>query len=104
MSGRFRYPAAEWAAAAIVFLAVTLLAAYTQAPVSYHNGEGWDGTDYCAMARCFAEGRRPAAGAPFVNRIAAPFLASLFNPRDPVAGFRALDLAVCAVTIVLFVV
>jgi hypothetical protein len=93
----------EWSVVSLVFVAVSILAASTQSPITYHNGEGWDGTDYCAMARCFAAGRRPAAGAPFVNRLAAPFLAALINPHSPIEGFRRLALAACAVTIVLFV-
>src|SRR5260370_3883588 len=55
------------------------------------------------MARSFAEGRPPAAGLPFINRIAGPFLASLINPHDLMAGFRTLDLAAAATSLALFV-
>lgn len=93
----------EWLAVAAIFLGTSLISAYTQSPVTYNHGEGWDGTNYCAMARCFAAGRRPAAEAPFVNRLAAPFLAAVINPRDPIAGFRVLDVVTSALVIVLFV-
>src|SRR5205823_14723582 len=93
----------ELIAVSTVFAVVSLVTAYTQKPIAYHNGEGWDGTDYCAMARCFAAGRRPAATKPFVYRIAGPLLAALIDPRDPVAGFRKLNIIVSAITILLFV-
>ena len=93
----------EWIAVAIVFAFVSLVTAYTQKPIAHHNGEGWDGTDYCAMARCFAAGRRPAATKPFVYRIGGPLLAALIDPQNPVAGFRKLNIIVSALTVLLFV-
>ena len=96
-------PAIEWLAVALIFVSITILTAYTQKQITFHDGKGWDGTDYYAMAKCFAKGRRPAAGVPFINRIAGPFLVSRINPRDLMAGFRTLDLAGCTVTLILFV-
>ena len=57
-------PAIEWLAVALIFVSITILTAYTQKQITFHDGKGWDGTDYYAMAKCFAEGRRPAAGVP----------------------------------------
>ncbi len=93
----------EWIAVALIFVSITLLTAHKQKPITYRDGKGWDGADYYAMARNFAEGRPPAAGLPFINRIAGPFLASRINPRDLMASFRMLDLAAAAITLVLFV-
>ena len=96
-------PASEWIAVALIFVSITLLTAYNQRPITYRGGKGWDGADYYAMARNFAEGRPPAAGLPFINRIAGPFLASRIDPHDLMAGFRTLDLAASAITLILFV-
>ncbi len=97
-------PYFEWIAVVLIFTSITLLTAYYQKPISYRGGKGWDGADYYAMARNFAEGKPPAAGLPFINRIAGPFLASRINPHDLMAGFRTLDLAAGAITLALFVI
>ena len=97
-------PIREWVAVAAIFLVIGVWTASTQRPITFNQGEGWDGMDYCAMARCFAKGERPAAGAPFINRIVAPYLAALVNPTDVIAGFRTLNIGLTLLTVVLFVI
>src|ERR1017187_6374103 len=39
---------AEWASVAAIYLTVAIVSGIRQPPLTYHNGEGWDGTDYSA--------------------------------------------------------
>src|ERR1017187_172149 len=59
---------AEWASVAAVYLTVAIVSGIRQPPITYHNGEGWDGPDCSVVARCFAAGTQPAAEQPCANR------------------------------------
>ena len=75
-----------------------------QAPLTYHDGHGWDGVEYHRIASAFAAGEKPAAQAPFVYRIAAPFLAARMNPGNLTAGFEAVNTLAAVLTAALFLV
>jgi hypothetical protein len=104
MSERRANPSAviEWICVATVFLGVLFVTAYTQKPLTYQRGHGWDGVEYYAMAQDFAACRAPAGITPFVNRIASPILAASLSPRDPMRGFRILNIFASVLTAVLF--
>ena len=65
---------------AAAFVLVNLAAAWLQKPISYHDGKGWEGVNYYAVAEQFGDGRRSVeADAPEVYRVGAPWLAGLVH-------------------------
>lgn len=88
---RFLSSRSSWAALLLLVLATAWLAWTRQSPISYHDGLGWDGVDYAAVAGHVAAGERPRAAAPFVYRVGAPALVAWLSPADPVRGFRWLN-------------
>lgn len=89
--------------AVVLFILINTLLARFQQPVSYHNGLGWDGVHYAKVTQDFRDGNTPAAEQPFVNRIAVPYLASLFE-SDIVTSWRLLGLTANALSLILLYV
>lgn len=64
----------------------------------------WDADEYFRMAEQFAAGQAPTRAAPYVYRLATPWLVATFWPEELVAGYLAVNLAATAATIVLMAV
>lgn len=73
------------------FLLLSLYAAFTQPPITYHDGKGWEGVGYYAVAECFAKGQTPEAEGPFVYRLGTPWLAAKVAPADLFRGFKIVN-------------
>jgi len=72
-----------------------------QNQVSLNAGRGWDGVEYYSMAEQLAEGKLPAAAAPYVYRVGTPFLASLFFKNDLLLGFKVINIVGNLITVIL---
>jgi hypothetical protein len=64
----------------------------------------WDGDEYYVMAEQMAGGEVPRAAAPYVYRLATPWLVAHLWPTRIVTGFRTINLAAAAVTALLLLV
>lgn len=93
---------------AVVFALVNVAAGLLQKPISYHEGRGWEGVAYSAVAEQFAEHRRPVvADAPELYRVGTPFLAGelrRFTGFDLFLCFKLVNGAANALTLALLVV
>lgn len=91
MTNPSRSTALAWVFLLLIVLATAWVSWTRQAPISFHDGLGWDGVDYAALAGQLARGEAPQAEAPFVYRIGAPALAGWLCPGDALTGFRWLN-------------
>jgi hypothetical protein len=64
----------------------------------------WDGDEYYVMAEQIAAGQVPHAAAPYVYRLATPWLVGRLWPDRIVTGFRTINLAAAAATALLLLV
>jgi len=85
----------------VAFLLVNAASQAFQMPVSLNGGRGWDGVEYYSMAEQLAEGKLPAAAAPYVYRVGTPFLASLFFKNDLLLGFKVINIVGNLITVIL---
>jgi hypothetical protein len=64
----------------------------------------WDGDEYYVMTEQIAAGETPRAAAPYVYRLATPWLVAHLSPRAIVNGYRAINLTAAAVTAAMLLV
>ena len=64
----------------------------------------WDGDEYYFMTEQLAAGQTPHVGAPYVYRLATPWLVARFWPDRIVTGFRTINIASTAATVLLLIV
>jgi hypothetical protein len=93
----------ELIVAAALFIVVSLGSALLQPQITVNDGRGWDGNDYYKVAEQIVAGQRPTAEAPFVYRLGGPFLAAKLAPSDLMTGFKIVNLAANALTVLLLV-
>lgn len=84
------------------FVVVNVLSNWLQAPITYNQGQGWDGVHYYRTAEQFAKGEAIHGNAPYCYRVGTSFLAAQANPRDLLAGFKTVNLAANVLLLVLF--
>ena len=85
----------EWGLVAALFVLVAALCLAFQKPLTYHDGQGWDGVSYFQMAQQIAHHERPSAIGPFAFRLGTPALVAWLFPGDILLGFRLINLAAC---------
>ncbi len=66
-----------------------------QKPLTYHDGQGWDGVSYFQMAQSIAHHERPSAIGPFAFRLGTPALIAWLFPGSLLLGFKLINLAAC---------
>jgi hypothetical protein len=91
----------EIAVIAAVFVTVAGLSAWMQQVTVTRY---WDGDEYYAMAEQMAAGETPHAAAPYVYRLATPWLVAKIWPTEIVTGFRTINVAAAATTALLLLV
>jgi len=82
----------------LVFLAFVLVAGLSlgfQKPLTYHDGQGWDGVSYFQIAQQLAHHQRPSAIGPFAYRLGTPCLVALLFPQQLLLGFKVVNLVAC---------
>ncbi len=89
----------SFTALTVLFLAFSTLFYFTQPRIEFANGAGFDGVKYVKTVEQIKAGEPINNPAPFVYRLAAPFLVSIL-PIKPLNGFLILNL-VCALLSVL---
>lgn len=85
----------------LVFLAFVLVAGLSlafQKPLTYHDGQGWDGVSYFQLAQQLAHHQRPSAIGPFAYRLGTPWLVALLFPQQLLLGFKVVNLAACVLS------
>lgn len=86
-----------------LFVLINVLSHTLQHPISFNNGQGFDGVEYFKVAEQLANHRLPNANAPFVYRIGTPLIVSLFFGSDLLLGFKIINIAGNLLASVLFV-
>jgi hypothetical protein len=77
----------------LVFFLVTNVASQVyQHPISYNNGQSFDGVFYYRVAYQFSKGLEVSSEGPFVYRLGTPFLVALFFKNDLLFGFKAVNI------------
>lgn len=85
----------------LMFLAVNAVVHFSQSPIEYHEGKGWDGEAYYNMAVQFAQGEALTDRAPFVFRPGLPWLVAKFFPNDLIHGFFLLNVLANLISVIL---
>ena len=85
----------EWAIVATLFVLVAALCLAFQKPLTYHDGQGWDGVSYFQMAQSIVSHERPSAIGPFAFRLGTPALVAWLFPGNLLLGFKLINLAAC---------
>lgn len=85
----------EWGLVAMLFVLVAALCLAFQKPLTYHDGQGWDGVSYFQMAQSIASHERPSAIGPFAFRLGTPALVAWLFPGNLLLGFKLINLAAC---------
>ena len=80
---------------AALFVLVAALCLAFQKPLTYHDGQGWDGVSYFQMAQSIAHHERPSAIGPFAFRLGTPALVAWLFPGNLLLGFKLINLAAC---------
>jgi hypothetical protein len=96
----------KWVETVVVFalfMIVTIVSYFTQPPLSYNNGLGWDGQWYYLTAQQIAQGQKIVGPAPFNLRLGTPLLASVFFRENLINGFQLVNLAANALFVLLFI-
>lgn len=93
----------ELALTIFLFVVVNVLSQILQQPVSFNNGQGWDGVIYFKVANQLATHMLPNAEAPYVYRVGTPLLVAIFFGSDLLLGFKIVNIAGNLLTTVLFV-
>jgi hypothetical protein len=75
-----------------VFIVVNIASQVFQQPISYNQGQGWDGTHYFQVAEQISKGLKIREDAPFVYRIGTPFLVALFFKNNLLFGFKIVNI------------
>ena len=89
---------AEWFSVAAIFLAVNLVSALVQHPLTFHGGKAWELSVYYDLASQLRHGLPLIGAAPAVYRIGAPWLAAIL-PFDIERNFFLISLTANVVTI-----
>jgi hypothetical protein len=97
------YPVWEIVIVALAFVVINILGAKFQKQISYNEGKGWEGVGYYQVAQEFAEGKPIAAEAPYVYRVGTPFLVAKVAPHDIFLGYKIVNTAANALTLLLLV-
>lgn len=82
----------------LVFVVVAGLSLGFQKPLTYHDGQGWDGVSYFQLARQLAHHQHPSAIGPFAYRLGTPWLVALLFPQQLLLGFKVVNLAACVLS------
>ena len=85
----------------VLFVLVAGLSLAFQKPLTYHDGQGWDGVAYVQMAQQLAHHERPSAIGPFAFRLGTPALVAWLFPNHILLGFRLVNLAACLLSTIL---
>ena len=85
----------------VLFVLVAGLSLAFQKPLTYHDGQGWDGVAYVQMAQQLAHHERPSAIGPFAFRLGTPALVAWLFPNHILLGFRLVNLAACFLSVIL---
>ena len=89
----------------IVIVALVAVTAWTAARMQQVTvTRYWDGDEYYVLTEQLAAFERPHAAAPFVYRLATPWLVARLFPHDIVGGFTAINLGAAAATAILLLV
>lgn len=91
----------ELAAVTLFALLLAWLVTWSQ-PVWKDGGLRWDGGYYYDLAVQLLHGGRPRTAAPFVYRLAVPYLAGWVAPGELIAGFRSIAVASGIASVILF--
>jgi hypothetical protein len=94
-------PRAELALIYAIYLALTLMTAWTQRPLTYRDGKGWEGVGYYALAEQFVHREPLSTEGPYVFRLATPWLAAKVSPDDLWRGFQIVNVAANTVAVLL---
>jgi hypothetical protein len=78
--------------AVVIIAIVNIFSYYFQPVISFNDGKGMDGVEYCKIAEDFTAGIKPETRAPFVYRIGTPFLVSIFFQDNLVFGFKIINI------------
>ena len=85
----------------VLFALVAGLGLAFQKPLTYHDGQGWDGVAYVQMAQQLVHHERPSAIGPFAFRLGTPALVAWLFPNHILLGFRLVNLAACFLSVIL---
>lgn len=85
----------ELALTLALFVLCAALSLALQAPLTYHEGKGWDGVAYFQLAQQISQGERPATLGPFAFRLGTPALVGWLFPHQLLLGFKLVNLAGC---------
>ena len=86
-----------------VFLVTNLASQIFQPPITYNNGQSFDGVFYARMAYQISAGLPISTEAPFVYRIGTPFLVSIISKDHLVLGFKAANILANLLATLLFI-
>jgi hypothetical protein len=87
---------------AAIFIASNVNSILRQKQNTYNGGTAWEGA-YYVVAHEFANHQPLAADAPYVYRVATPWLVALVAPHDLFLGFHLVNIVGSAVTSVLLI-
>ncbi|HEY3897668.1 MAG TPA: hypothetical protein VGM54_03595 [Chthoniobacter sp.] len=85
---------------ALIFVASNINSVLRQKQNTYNGGTAWEGA-YYVLAQEFASHQPLVADAPYVYRLATPWLVALISPHDLFRGFHLVNIAGSAVASVL---
>ena len=82
----------EFGLVLLIFLGTNIASQVFQSPITYNNGQSFDGIFYTRMAYQFTQGLKVSSEAPFVYRIGTPFLVSVFFKDHLLFGFKVVNI------------
>jgi hypothetical protein len=85
-----------------VFLVTCIASQILQPPITYNNGQSFDGVFYIRMAYQMSNSLPVSSEGPFVYRLGTPFLAGLFFPDHLLLGFRVVNVVANLISTLLF--
>ncbi|MBB6050008.1 hypothetical protein [Armatimonas rosea] len=87
--------------ALVLFALVAGLSLVFQKPLTYHDGQGWDGVAYYQLAQQVAQHEPLRAIGPFAFRLGTPVLVGVLFPGKLLLGFKLVNLIGCLLSTVL---
>jgi hypothetical protein len=94
----------EFGLVLFIFLVTNVASQVFQHPITYHNGQSFDGVFYYQVAYQISQGSAIRSEGPFVYRIGTPFLVALFSPNHLLFGFKAVNILANLLAALLFTV
>lgn len=85
-----------------VFLITNVASEIFQHPITYNNGQSFDGVFYARMAYQISAGLKISSEGPFVYRIGTPFLVAVFFKDHLLLGFKVVNIIANLLSTVLF--